>query len=67
MLFGTGLRTCIGRRFALHEMALELTMIVHQYILSRADPGTAYRSPRRSHLKPSVCTATQPSLNQNCC
>ncbi|WP_338836617.1 cytochrome P450 [Gordonia polyisoprenivorans] len=35
--FGTGVRSCIGRQFALHEAVLVLASLLHRYDL-RADP-----------------------------
>ena len=36
--FGTGIRSCIGRQFALHEMALAIATVLTQFSVT-AEPG----------------------------
>lgn len=49
--FGTGIRSCIGRQFALHEMQLALATIVHQYDLV-ADPDYSLEVAELLTLRP---------------
>ncbi|SEL57214.1 cytochrome P450 [Rhodococcus maanshanensis] len=49
--FGTGLRACIGRQFALHEMVLALALLVHRYDLE-PEPGYELRVKEQLTLKP---------------
>ena len=38
--FGTGVRSCLGRQFALHEIVLTLAVILHQFDI---EPRTGYQ------------------------
>ncbi|WP_043808229.1 cytochrome P450 [Rhodococcus triatomae] len=49
--FGTGLRACIGRQFAYHEMILALATILHRYDLV-ADPDYTLDVAEQMTLKP---------------
>ncbi|TQF69224.1 cytochrome P450 [Rhodococcus spelaei] len=49
--FGTGLRACIGRQFALHEMVLALALLVHRYDFE-PEPGYELRVKEQLTLKP---------------
>ncbi|MFD4181085.1 cytochrome P450 [Rhodococcus sp. NPDC058514] len=49
--FGTGLRACIGRQFALHEMVLALALLVHRYDLE-PEPGYQLKVKEQLTLKP---------------
>ncbi len=53
--FGTGIRSCIGRQFALHEMVLALATIVHQYDLV-ADPDYTLEVDELLTLRPAGFT-----------
>lgn len=50
--FGTGLRACIGRQFALHEATLVLAMLVHRYRLLDPSSGYQLRTKEGVTLKP---------------
>jgi unspecific monooxygenase len=49
--FGTGMRSCIGRQFALHEAVLVLARLLHRYDVS-GDPDYALRISERLTLMP---------------
>ncbi|MGW0331125.1 cytochrome P450 [Streptomyces sp. NPDC003011] len=49
--FGTGVRACIGRQFALHEATLVLGLLLRRYEL-RADPAYRLRVTERLTLMP---------------
>jgi unspecific monooxygenase len=49
--FGTGMRSCIGRQFALHEAVLVLARLLHRYDLT-GDPDYALRISERLTLMP---------------
>ncbi|MHC5904503.1 cytochrome P450 [Streptomyces sp. S6] len=49
--WGTGVRACIGRQFALHEATLVLGLLLRRYEL-RADPGYELRVTERLTLMP---------------
>ncbi|MBT0565868.1 cytochrome P450 [Williamsia sp. CHRR-6] len=49
--FGSGLRACIGRQFAIHEAVLALALIVHRYDLE-PDPDYRLRIAESLTLKP---------------
>ncbi|MFI6335676.1 cytochrome P450 [Streptomyces sp. NPDC050535] len=49
--FGTGVRACIGRQFALHEATLVLGLLLRRYEL-RPDPGYRLRVAERLTLMP---------------
>lgn len=49
--FGTGARACIGRQFALHEILLTLTAVLHQYDLEPI-PGYRLSASEAMTLKP---------------
>jgi cytochrome P450 len=49
--FGTGLRACIGRQFALHEMVLALALLVQRYDLE-PEPGYQLTVKEQLTLKP---------------
>ncbi|MFD9664357.1 cytochrome P450 [Rhodococcus sp. NPDC059968] len=49
--FGTGLRACIGRQFAYHEMILALATILHRYDFA-ADPDYTLDIAEQMTLKP---------------
>lgn len=49
--FGTGARACIGRQFALHEVLLTLTAVLHQYDLEPL-PGYQLSASEAMTLKP---------------
>jgi cytochrome P450 len=51
MPFGTGMRACIGRQFALHEAVLVLGMVLRRYDL-RPEPGYQLRVRELLTLKP---------------
>ncbi|MFC9790374.1 cytochrome P450 [Rhodococcus sp. NPDC127528] len=48
---GTGLRACIGRQFALHEMVLALALLVHRYEFD-PEPGYQLKVGEQLTLKP---------------
>lgn len=50
--FGTGIRSCIGRQFALHETVLALALILHRYDLE-PEPGYRLDVEELLTLKPS--------------
>jgi unspecific monooxygenase len=67
--FGTGLRSCIGRQFAIHEAVLVLATLLRRYDLA-ARPGyrlqTAERLtavPRGLQLIPTPASATMASAS----
>ena len=49
--FGTGVRACIGRQFALHEIVLTLAAVVHQFELE-PDPSYTLEATEHLTLKP---------------
>lgn len=49
--FGTGLRACIGRQFAYHEMLLALALLIHRYDFV-PEPGYELRVREQLTLKP---------------
>lgn len=49
--FGTGARACLGRQFALHEILLTLTAVLHQYDLEPL-PGYCLTASEAMTLKP---------------
>ncbi|OBH15932.1 cytochrome P450 [Mycobacterium sp. E3247] len=49
--FGTGARACLGRRFALHEIMLTLTAVLHSYDLEPR-PGYCLSASEAMTLKP---------------
>jgi len=49
--FGTGVRACIGRQFALHEIMLTLAVVLHQFDFE-AEPGYELRATEALTLKP---------------
>nr|WP_072846132.1 cytochrome P450 [Rhodococcus tukisamuensis] len=49
--FGTGMRSCIGRQFALHETVLALALILHRYDLE-PEPGYQLEVAEEFTLKP---------------
>ena len=49
--FGTGVRACIGRQFALHEATLVLARILHRYDLA-GDPAYSLKIRERLTLMP---------------
>ena len=53
--FGTGIRSCIGRQFALHEMVLAIATILHQYDLV-PDPNYALDVEELLTLRPAGFT-----------
>ncbi|PXW35566.1 UNVERIFIED_CONTAM: unspecific monooxygenase [Williamsia faeni] len=64
--FGTGLRSCIGRQFAIHEAVLILATLIRRYDLT-ANPGYRLRTserltaiPRRLRLTPTIASRTLP-------
>lgn len=49
--FGTGARACLGRRFAIHEILLTLTAVLHNYDLEPR-PGYCLSASEAMTLKP---------------
>ncbi len=49
--FGTGVRACIGRQFALHEATLVLARLLHRYDLA-GDPAYTLKIKERLTLMP---------------
>lgn len=49
--FGTGVRACVGRQFALHEIMLTLAVILHQFDIE-PEPGYEIRASEALTLKP---------------
>lgn len=52
--FGTGLRSCIGRQFALHEAGMVLALLLHRYDL-HPEPGYTLKVKELLTLKPDGC------------
>ena len=50
--FGNGMRSCIGRGFALQEAQLVLSMILQRFDLTMADPGYSLEVAETLTLKP---------------
>jgi unspecific monooxygenase len=64
--FGTGLRSCIGRQFAIHEAVLILATLIRRYDLT-ATPGYRLRTserltaiPRGLRLTPTLASSAPP-------
>lgn len=55
--FGTGLRSCIGRQFALHESIMALALLLHRYDL-HPEPGYTLKVKELLTLKPDGCRLT---------
>lgn len=49
--FGTGPRACVGRQFALHEIALTLAVVLHQFDLE-PEPGYEIQATEALTIKP---------------